>query len=409
VAVADVNGDGRPDMVTSNSDGNSVSVLLGNGDGTFSVQQTFAVGRSPRPVKVADLNGDGIPDLIVANSGGNNVLVYPGLGNGQFGPPVGGTKGFPVGTNPTGLAVYDLNGQPDLLVADTGSNDVSVLLGQGSGSSWTMIPGARVHTDAGPVALVVGNLLGDTQLDLAVANSGANNVQVFPGIGGGFFNNQPQATRTYAVGQAPSSLFLGNFNGLGQGLATLNSGSNNGTLISEIGSANPLTQNFPTGGNSPTAGFAGEFTNDGFTDLVVGNNGDGRLALLTGGPGGLSLSQTISSAEAPNPTALSFGGVSDGLLSFYVSTAGHEAATSLAFNLNGGPESDGGVPSEVVTPTEGSSAGVLSRYWLRWQLPDAAALRHRRPMPADLGPARSQARQIHGGGTHASSRPRVAT
>ena len=54
------------------------------------------------------------------------------------------------------------------------------------------------------------------------------------------------------------------------------------------------------------AGFAGDFTGNGFTDLVVGNNGDGRLALLTGGPGGLSLSQTLSSAEVPNPTGLSF-------------------------------------------------------------------------------------------------------
>ena len=95
-----------------------------------------------------------------------------------------------------------------------------------------MIPGPRVQTDAGPVALAVGNLLGGSQTDLAVANSGADNVQIFPGVGGGFFNDQPQATRTYAVGQAPSALFLGNFNGLGLGLATLNAGSNNGTLIS---------------------------------------------------------------------------------------------------------------------------------------------------------------------------------
>ena len=215
---------------------------------------------APGAVLLADLNGDGIPDLIVANSGGNNVLVYPGLGNGQFGPPVNGTQGFPVGTDPTGLTVADLNGQPDLLVADTGSNDVSVLLGQGSGSSWTMIPGPRVKTDAGPVALAVGDLLGGTQPDLAVANSGADNVQVFPGVGGGFFNDQPQATRTYAVGQAPSSLFLGNFSGRGQGLATLNAGSNDGTLITGIGLANPVTQSFPTGGDSPTAGFAGDFT-----------------------------------------------------------------------------------------------------------------------------------------------------
>ncbi len=373
LAVADLTGNGVKDFVFADQSLNQVTVVYGSTSQRSTSPQVLgnqATGvLAPGAVLLADLipNQDGkylIPDLIVANSGGNNVLVYPELGNGQFGPPVNGTKGFPVGTDPTGLTVADLNGQPDLLVADTGSNDISVLLGQGSGSSWTMIPGARVQTDAGPVALVVGHLLGGTQTDLAVANSGANNVQVFPGVGSGFFNDQTTAIKTYAVGQAPSSLFLGNFNGLGQGLATLNSGSNNGTLISDIGSINPVTQSFPTGGDSPTAGFAGDFTGNGFTDLVVGNNSDGHLALLTGGPGGLSLSQTLSSAEVPNPTALSFGGVSDGLLSFYVSTAGHEAATNLAFNLSaepGGLEEVGGVPSAVVTPTEGSSAGVLSQ------------------------------------------------
>ena len=90
---------------------------------------------------------------------------------------------------------------------------------------------------------------------------------------------------------------------------------------------------------------------------MVGNNGDGQLSLLTGGPGGLSLTQTLSSAEAPNPTGLSFAGVSDGLLSFYVSTAGHEAALSLAFDLDAGP------------------GGALGRSARPWWPPRAPAMR----------------------------------
>ena len=97
------------------------------------------------------------------------------------------------------------------------------------------------------------------------------------------------------MGQAPSGLFLGNFDGSGTGIAALNAGSNTISLIGPGG----VIQTIPTGGLRPSSGFAGDFTGSGFTDLVVGNNGDGHIALLLGGAGGLSLSQTLFSAERP--------------------------------------------------------------------------------------------------------------
>jgi hypothetical protein len=336
LAVADLTGDGVLDYVFADQSLNEVSVVYGSlssnaTDTTVVGDQTTGV-LAPGAVLLHDMNGDGIPDLVVANSGGNNVLVYPGLGNGQFGPPIGGTEGFAVGTDPTGLTVANLNGQADLLVADTGSNEVSVLLGKGTGTNWTMIPGARVQTDAGPVAVAVGNVLGNGKTALAVANSGANDVQVFPSAGSGFFSNEPAAT--YPVGQDPAALFLGNFNGQGLGLATLNAGSNDGTLISGAGSSNLSIRAFNTGGDSPTSGFAGDFEGNGLTDLVVGNNGDGRLALLLGNSEGLSLSQSLVNPSVPSPTDMSFGGVADGVLSFYVSTAGRDSALELSFDLS---------------------------------------------------------------------------
>ena len=200
------------------------------------------------------------------------MLVYPGLGNGQFGPAINGGHGFFVGTNPTGITVANLNGQPDLIVANCGSNDVSILLGQGSGASWTLVPGPRISTDAGPVAVAVGNILGNGTQDLAVANQQADNVQVFPGVGSGFFT---QTATTYPVGQAPDGLFLGDFSGSGTQIATLNGGSNTISLINPGG----VTQTIPTGGVLPTSGFAGDFNGNGFTDLVVGNTADGRISL----------------------------------------------------------------------------------------------------------------------------------
>ena len=244
LTIADVNGNGRPDLVIGNPYGD-VLVLVNQGNGTFApyrnADQTvilavadltgngskdviyadqgldrvvvdYGAGNStvvgdrssgllsPGAVLLADLNGDGIPDLIIANSGSNNVLVYPGLGNGQFGPAVNDGHGFFTGTNPTGLAVADVNGDgiPDLIVANTGSNDVSILLGQGRGSSWTMTPGPRIKTDAGPDAVAVGDLLGTGQLDLAVANQQADNVQIFPSVGDGFFNDTAPVTYPWA-------------------------------------------------------------------------------------------------------------------------------------------------------------------------------------------------------------------
>ncbi len=111
LAVADLTGNGVPDFVFADQSLNQVSVVYGttsqdaNSPAVIGNQTTGVL--APGAVLLADMNGDGIPDLIVANSGGNNVLVYPGLGNGQFGPPVGGTKGFPVGTDPTGLTVAE--------------------------------------------------------------------------------------------------------------------------------------------------------------------------------------------------------------------------------------------------------------------------------------------------------------
>ena len=110
---------------------------------------------------LADLNGDGIPDLIVANSGSNNVLIYPGLGNGQFGPAINDGNGYFVGTNPVGITVANLTGAlPDLVVADEGSNQVSILLNQSQqGGRISFSAGPRLNSGgSGPVSTVVGEL-----------------------------------------------------------------------------------------------------------------------------------------------------------------------------------------------------------------------------------------------------------
>ncbi|MBV8233825.1 MAG: VCBS repeat-containing protein, partial [Planctomycetaceae bacterium] len=193
LAVADLRGNGERDVIFTDQALDRVTVQYGV-SGPQSVIGDRSQGlMAPGAVTEADLNGDGIPDLIVANSCGNDVLIYPGLGNGQFGP----AQAFAVGTDPVGITVADLNGRPDLVVADEGSNDIAVLLNvptPGGGFTFTNGPRLQLKTPTkqgiGPVATTVLTPPGGGPADLLVSNSGSNDVWLLPGVGGGFFNDQ---------------------------------------------------------------------------------------------------------------------------------------------------------------------------------------------------------------------------
>src|SRR5439155_18144112 len=105
LAVADVNGDGRDDFIFGNEGLDRVSVQYSQPGQSFAQDRHDGI-LAPGAVRTADLNADGLPDLVIANSGANNVLVYLGSGNGQFGP----ARAFFAGTNPADLTAQDLNG-----------------------------------------------------------------------------------------------------------------------------------------------------------------------------------------------------------------------------------------------------------------------------------------------------------
>src|SRR5207253_1043747 len=122
VAIADVNGDGRPDIVTANADStdHDVSVVIGDGEGTFQAQRRFPVGSSPESVAIADVNGDGRLDIVTSNRTSNDVSVLLGNGDGTFQTQ----KRFIVGTNPESVAIADVNGdgRPDIVTANANPN-----------------------------------------------------------------------------------------------------------------------------------------------------------------------------------------------------------------------------------------------------------------------------------------------
>jgi uncharacterized repeat protein (TIGR01451 family) len=209
VILADVNGDGKPDLITANISSGTVSVFLGNGNGTFGSPQSFSTGGSgPISVAAGDVNGDGKADLVVANENSNTVSVLLGNGDGTFQTPQA-SQILPVGSLPVSVALANLgNGHLDIITANSGSNNVSVLLGNGKGMFQSAV---NYATGTVPVAVLVADVNGDGKPDLITANNGSNNISVLLGNGDGTF----QAATNYAVGTAPNSVAVGNLNGGG--------------------------------------------------------------------------------------------------------------------------------------------------------------------------------------------------
>jgi hypothetical protein len=341
LAVADLTGTGSKDIIYADQGLDRVVVDYGAGNSSVLANQSTGL-LGPGAVTLADLNGDGIPDLIVANSGSNNVLIYPGLGNGQFGPAINDGNGYFVGTNPVGITVANLSGNPgtpsynpdalpDLVIADKGSNRVSILINTShKGGAISFSAGPRLNSGGvGPVTTVVGNFTGGDYPDLLVTNSQSNDVKLLPGVGQGFFNDQSPSK--FSVGSDPGPTFVGDFNGQTD-LLTVNAGSNDLTLIANFDGSNPTTSTIASGGVAPDAAFAFD-AGSGFEDLVVGNAGDGVLSLFEGGTDGLGLTSATTEPNLPDPTALAFSALTGGQVQFYAATAGRESAELVALSL----------------------------------------------------------------------------
>ncbi len=181
VAIGDLDGDQAPDLVVASWGSDNLSVLLGVGDGTFAGAVGYPAGGGPASVAIGDLNGDQVPDLAAANSGpppayDESVSVLLGAGDGTFADAVY----YAAGDEPWSVAIGDLDDDqvPDLAVANAGypnSGSVSVLLGVGDGTF-----ADAVHYAAGdvPRSVAIGDLDGDGRCDLVTANQYSGDVSV---------------------------------------------------------------------------------------------------------------------------------------------------------------------------------------------------------------------------------------
>ncbi|MEG4517036.1 DUF4347 domain-containing protein, partial [Microcoleus sp. AT9_A5] len=254
IAVGNFNADTFLDLAVVNANpqgaSGSVSILLGNGAGSFGAATNFNVGAIPGSVVVGNFNADSFPDLAVGNSFSNNVSIL--LGN--------GTGGFGVATNfgdvptPNSIATGDFNGDTylDLATANGSSNSVSILLGNGTGGFGEA---TNVSGGAGLSGIVAKDFSGDGQLDLAV--TGTSGAAILVGNGNGSFSTPIN----FAVGTSPTSIIAGNFNAdTLPDLAVTNNGSDNVSVILNT----PTTVSFvpPNVGNTYNV-------NEGTTDTVI--------------------------------------------------------------------------------------------------------------------------------------------
>jgi hypothetical protein len=298
VTTGDFNGDGKTDLVTANSNSNDVSVLLGNGDGTFQAAINSNVGSSPYSVTTADFNGDLIADLATANISTNDVSILLGNGDGTF----QAATTFGVGTNPYSVTTGDFNGDldADLATANLNSDDVSILLGNGDG---TFQAATGFGAGSSPTSVITGNFNADSNADLAVSNYNSDDVSILLGNGDGTF----QAATSFGVGSNPYSVTTGDFNGdLFADLATANFNSNNISVL--LGNGNGTFQpaiNYPVGSN-PYSVTSGDFNGDLQADLATANGSSNNVSILVGNGDG-TFQPATNTAVGSNPISITDG------------------------------------------------------------------------------------------------------
>jgi hypothetical protein len=265
MAAADVNGDGKADLIIADGAG-KVSVLVGFGFGVFGPPVSYAIGNGLAAIAVGDLNGDGILDLIIANSSSNSLSTLLGLGGGHF----AAARTFAVGSSPSSVAVadFDHDGNLDVIVADQPSY-VALLLGDGTGGFRSL---TLISTPA--TAVAAADFDGDGHADAAVISFGA--LAIFSGDGAGGLTQ----TATYTLPGSPSVLKVADFNGDGRPDLLIGGGSPSGLWIR----VNDGGGHFPTStgyaaGSTGGVGIA-DFNADSHPDVVILSPNVGITVLL---------------------------------------------------------------------------------------------------------------------------------
>ena len=277
VAIGDVTGDGAPDLVTVDRS-NSEMVVLPHLSGTIEPYsgREYPVGSRPRNIAAGDFDGNEINDLVLSNMDDNTVsiIMNPGL-------PFGGrTYTYEVGESPFGVTVNDWNQDtiPDIAVANR-SGSVSVLYGAEDQSEGPIFDVENVDIDGNtPNGIVSGDWNQDGLYDLAVADKGSNSVRILMGSSEGF-----TYTDSFNTGGEPWGITTGDWNGDGNpDLATADASDNTFSVLLGDGEGGFTLTNTYSVGNYPHYLDTGDFDDDGIADMAVGNFSDSTVSIYLG-------------------------------------------------------------------------------------------------------------------------------
>jgi hypothetical protein len=357
----------------------------------------FDVGQVPVAIAAKDFNNDAQADLAVVNQKDNSISILLNQGKGNFSQP---NPAIVLGSNETGPAaiasgVFRLTDpthatQPaDLVVANSTSNTVTVLLGNGDGT-FTEAPGSPFATGLQPRAVVIGDLNRDGNLDFAVANSGDNTISTFQGNGDGTFTPFPKSSfKLPATMQGPVAMVSGNFQNLsttGADLAVVNELTNNVAILESPGQTFDGTFTVATGspfatGKGPIAIAAGDLNSDGVPDLAVVNSTDSTISVfINNGDATFAVapSSPLTTSSGANPSGVAIADfTNDGIgdiavtnqgvstLGVYVGLGLGTYTPQLELSTPSGPQAvitadfDGnGLPDAAITAHSGTSNTV---------------------------------------------------